>query len=103
MATAAQHAEYLGRGWRVFAFCPGITQSEMTRRINVYDGAKPTSRGAAPLVGIVDGERDADADAGRFLTADTESGVYMNGKFLCRWLSSLMSCQVLPPCLLSAV
>ncbi|EUC39372.1 hypothetical protein COCCADRAFT_31737 [Bipolaris zeicola 26-R-13] len=76
MATAAQHAEYLGRGWRVFAFCPGITQSEMTRRINVYDGAKPTSRGAAPLVGIVDGERDA--DAGRLLTADTESGVYMS-------------------------
>ncbi|XP_014555550.1 hypothetical protein COCVIDRAFT_38752 [Bipolaris victoriae FI3] len=76
MATAAQHAKYLGRGWRVFAFCPGITQSEMTRRINVYDGAKPTSRGAAPLVGIVDGERDA--DAGRFLTADTESGVYMS-------------------------
>ncbi|KAF5844822.1 hypothetical protein GGP41_008714 [Bipolaris sorokiniana] len=54
MATANE-------GWKVFAFCPGITESEMTRRIKVNVGAKPTRQGAVPLVGIVNGERDADA------------------------------------------
>lgn len=33
----------------------------MTRRIKVNVGAKPTRQGAVPLVGIVNGERDADA------------------------------------------
>lgn len=64
MATACHHAECEGKRWKVFVFCPGPTASEMTRRIKRDAGAKPTSQGTAPLVGIVNGERDA--DTGKF-------------------------------------
>ncbi|KAK7178513.1 hypothetical protein DPSP01_014633 [Paraphaeosphaeria sporulosa] len=71
MVTACQISEYHPRGWKVFAYCPGWTESNLTPRNKVLNGAKPTSEGASPMVKILNGERDA--EAGTFLT---HSGKY---------------------------
>ncbi|KAF3002103.1 hypothetical protein E8E13_009797 [Curvularia kusanoi] len=70
MITACQYVEYSQRGWKVFAFCPGWTESNLTPRNKVANGTKPTSEGAAPIVAILNGGRDA--DTGKFLTCDGE-------------------------------
>ena len=60
MLTACQVAEYGESGFKVFAFCPGFTVSNLSPRNNAESGAKPTSEGAAPMVNILNGERDAE-------------------------------------------
>jgi len=67
MVTACQVVEYGGLGFKVFAYCPGFTVSNLGPRNNVENGAKPTSEGAAPTVKILNGERDA--EHGGFLHA----------------------------------
>ena len=65
--TAAQSVVYGEQGFRVFAFSPGFVASNLGPRNNVESGAQPTSEGAAPIVKILNGERDEE-HAG-FLTA----------------------------------
>lgn len=72
MVTACQFTEYHPRGWKVFAYCPGWTESNFTPHNKVANGAKPTSEGAGPIVKIINGEKDA--ETGRFLT---QSGEYL--------------------------
>ncbi|KAF1947325.1 NAD(P)-binding protein [Clathrospora elynae] len=67
MLTACQAYEYGEKGWKVFCFCPGFTESGIGPMNKVEYGAKPTSEGAAPMVEILKGERDA--EHGGFLKA----------------------------------
>ena len=68
MVTAVQSVEYGDQlEWKVFAFCPGFTVSNLSSRNKAENGAKPTSEGAEPIVRILKGERDA--EAGKFLNA----------------------------------
>ena len=60
MLTVCQAYEYGPRGWKVFAFCPGFTESNLGPMNRVANGAKPTSEGARPIVGILKGERDGE-------------------------------------------
>jgi len=65
MITACQVVEFGELGFKVFAYCPGFTVSNLGPHNNAENGAKPTSEGAAPMVNILNGERDA--EHGRFL------------------------------------
>lgn len=67
MATACQAVEF-GDQMKVFAYCPGYTISNLSPHNNAENGAKPTSEGAAPMVNILNGERDA--EHGGFLHED---------------------------------
>lgn len=67
MISACQVVEYGGLGFKVFLFCPGFTVSNLGPYNTAENGAKPTSEGAAPMVGILKGERDE--EAGGFLHA----------------------------------
>jgi len=58
MITACQVVEYGGPRFKVFLFCPGFTVSNLGPHNKAENGAKPTSEGAAPMVGILKGERD---------------------------------------------
>jgi NAD(P)-dependent dehydrogenase (short-subunit alcohol dehydrogenase family) len=60
MVTACQAVEYGGQGFKVFAYCPGFTVSNLGPHNNAENGAQPTSEGAAPIVKILNGERDAE-------------------------------------------
>jgi NAD(P)-dependent dehydrogenase (short-subunit alcohol dehydrogenase family) len=60
MVTACQVVEYGEQGLKVFAFCPGFTVSNLGPHNNAENGAQPTSEGAAPIVKILNGERDAE-------------------------------------------
>lgn len=68
MLSACQSVEYGPRGWKVFLFCPGFTVSNLGPMNTAENGAQPTSEGARPMVGILDGERDA--EHGGYLKAD---------------------------------
>ena len=65
MVTACQSVDYGEFGAKVFAYCPGFTQSNLSAHNNAEGGAKPTSEGAAPMVKIINGEHDV--DHGKFL------------------------------------
>ena len=67
MITACQAVHYGELGFKVFAFCPGFTVSNLGPMNNAENGAKPTSEGAAPIVKLLNGERDA--EHGGFLHA----------------------------------
>ncbi len=67
MVTACQIAEYGGLGFKLFVYCPGFTVSNLGPHNKAEYGAKPTSEGAAPIVTILKGERDA--EAGKYLHA----------------------------------
>lgn len=67
MVTATQLTEYRDQGFKVFTFCPGFTVSNLGPHNKAEHGAKPTSEGAAPIVKILNGERDA--ENGKFLHA----------------------------------
>jgi NAD(P)-dependent dehydrogenase (short-subunit alcohol dehydrogenase family) len=67
MITACQAYEYGPLGWKVFNFCPGFTESNMSPMNKVEHGAKPVADSVKPLIRVLAGERDA------------ESGGYLNG------------------------
>lgn len=67
MITATQVVEYGADGFKIFSFCPGFTVSNLGPQNKMESGAKPTSEGAAPIVQILNGERDA--EHGKFLHA----------------------------------
>ena len=59
MVTACQAVDHgEADGFKVFAFCPGFTVSNLSGMNKAENGAKPTSEGAAPIVRILEGERD---------------------------------------------
>lgn len=61
MVSAVQMAEYGGDKFKVFLFCPGFTANNLSPMNKEEHGAKPTSAGARPMVGILKGERDKEA------------------------------------------
>jgi NAD(P)-dependent dehydrogenase (short-subunit alcohol dehydrogenase family) len=65
--TAAQSVVYGEQGFKVFAFSPGFVASNLGPHNNIESGAQPTSEGAAPIVKILNGERDE--EHAHFLTA----------------------------------
>ncbi|KAI6905611.1 hypothetical protein KC318_g10172 [Hortaea werneckii] len=76
MVTACQVADYGGSGFKVFAYCPGYTVSNLSAMNSAENGAKPTSQGARPIVRMVNGE--CDEWHGRFAheNGDDELGEY---------------------------
>lgn len=64
--TAAQSVEYGKLGVKVFAYNPGFIVSNLGPQNNAESGAQPASVGAAPVVSIVNGERDD--EHGEFLS-----------------------------------
>ena len=67
LITAKQSVVYAGDGFKVFAFSPGFVASNLGPQNKVENGAQPTSVGVAPMVKILNGERDA--EHGCFLSA----------------------------------
>lgn len=65
MVTAFQQTDPDLENIKAFSCCPGFTASTLGPQNTVENGAKPTSVGAKPIVGILDGERDA--ESGGFL------------------------------------
>ena len=57
-----------GKPWKVFAYSPGFVVSNLGPHNNTENGAGPASGGAAPMVSIINGERDA--EHGCFLSKD---------------------------------
>ena len=57
-----------GKPWKVFAYTPGFVVSNLGPHNNAENGAGPTSGGAAPIVSIINGERDS--EHGCFLSRD---------------------------------
>lgn len=70
MVTACQVVDYGELGFKIFLICPGFTVSNLGPQNKEEYGARPTSEGAAPIVKILKGERDA--EHGKFLKADGE-------------------------------
>ena len=60
MVNAGQVFEFGPLGFKIFAYCPGFTVSTLGPHNNAANGAKPTSEGAAPIVKLLNGERDAE-------------------------------------------
>lgn len=68
--TAAQSFVYGEQGFNVFAFSPGFVASNLGPHNDIENGAQPTSEGAAPIVNILNGERDE--EHAHFLTATSQ-------------------------------
>ncbi|KAF7196898.1 Short-chain dehydrogenase/reductase tropE [Pseudocercospora fuligena] len=60
MITAEQVVEFGDSGFKIFAYCPGFTVSNLSSMNTTATGAKPTSEGVRPLVDIINGKRDAE-------------------------------------------
>ncbi|KAI5356606.1 putative short-chain dehydrogenase/reductase SDR, NAD(P)-binding domain superfamily [Septoria linicola] len=65
MVTADQAVMHEEDGWKVFAYCPGFTVSNLSDLNQASNGAKPTSEGTKPLVDLINGKRDA--ESGKFV------------------------------------
>lgn len=65
MVLAFQATEPEIESLKAFNYCPGFTASTLGENNTEEKGAKPTSVGAAPMVGILNGERDE--ESGGFL------------------------------------
>jgi len=64
MVTACQWVDY-GPGIKVFAYCPGPTESNLSPRNKVELGVKPVGEAVVPLIDVLEGRRDG--DVGKFL------------------------------------
>ncbi len=71
MVTACQWVEYAPAGIKVFAYCPGFTQSNLGPYNKAENGAKLASEAVVPLFEVLEGRRDG--EAGLFLH---DTGVY---------------------------
>ena len=60
MVAACQWHELGAEGFKIFIYGPGFTESNLSEHNKVEIGAKPTSAGAAPIVAMLNGERDED-------------------------------------------
>jgi NAD(P)-dependent dehydrogenase (short-subunit alcohol dehydrogenase family) len=69
MVTATQVVKY-GDVFKIFLLCPGFTVSNLGPHNTAESGAQPTSAGAAPMVDILNGNRDA--EHGGFLNATAQ-------------------------------
>lgn len=67
MVTACQVVKYNSAGFKIFTYNPGFTFSNLSEFNTAENGAKPTSEGAAPIVKLLNGERDE--EHGKFVQA----------------------------------
>lgn len=58
MVTACQFYEYEPLGVKVFAFCPGFTQSNLSADNTAQKGAKAPADAVMPIIDIMEGKRD---------------------------------------------
>ena len=65
MISANQACMLEDKGFKVFAYCPGFTVSNLSGMNKEENGAKPTSEGAKPIIDILEGKRDE--EHGKFL------------------------------------
>lgn len=70
MITATQAVVYGKQGFKVFAFSPGFVVSNLGPQNTAENGAQDTSVGAAPMVRILNGERDGEVVRDGFLRAE---------------------------------
>lgn len=68
LITAKQAMVYGEEGFKVFAYSPGFVVSNLGPWNNEEQGAQPTSQAVAPIVKILNGERDDEHAC--FLSAD---------------------------------
>jgi NAD(P)-dependent dehydrogenase (short-subunit alcohol dehydrogenase family) len=71
MVTAQCVYDFKDEDVLFFTVCPGFTVSNLGEENSEANGARPTAEAVRGLMGVVEGERDA--DAGKFLH---ESGLY---------------------------
>ncbi|MCJ1437686.1 hypothetical protein MMC27_007073 [Xylographa pallens] len=71
MVAACQWHEFGAEGFKVFIYGPGFTVSNLSALNKAEKGAKPTSVGTAPIVAMLNGERDE--DDGKFVEYGQES------------------------------
>lgn len=60
MVSADQSVRYAEAGIKVFAYCPGFTISNFSYANTAEYGARPTSESVAPMLKVLNGERDAE-------------------------------------------
>lgn len=60
MVSADQSVRYAEAGIKVFAYCPGFTISNFSYANKAEYGARPTSESVAPMLKVLNGERDAE-------------------------------------------
>ncbi|KAI4144342.1 MAG: hypothetical protein L6R39_004225 [Caloplaca ligustica] len=65
MVAACQWFDLGEEGFKVFIYGPGYTESNLSPRNKVEMGAKPVTEGTAPIVAMLNGERDQ--DSGKFI------------------------------------
>ncbi|KAI5212880.1 hypothetical protein E4T38_00024 [Aureobasidium subglaciale] len=58
--ATSQVAELGEQGVKVFAYDPGFTQSSLGPHNKAEFGAKPASEAAAPIIKVLNGERDSE-------------------------------------------
>ena len=61
MITACQWVEYTPAGFKVFAYDPGFTQSNLSPHNTPENGAKTAKDAVLPLIDILEGKRDDEA------------------------------------------
>jgi NAD(P)-dependent dehydrogenase (short-subunit alcohol dehydrogenase family) len=71
MVTAQCVYDFRDEDVKFFTVCPGFTVSNLGEENSAENGARPTDEAVKGLMGVVEGERDA--DAGKFLH---EGGLY---------------------------
>lgn len=71
MVAACQWYDWGEEGFKIFIYGPGFTESNLSELNKVEKGAKPVSEGAAPMVAMLDGERDE--DSGKFINYGCDS------------------------------
>ncbi|KAL8977005.1 MAG: hypothetical protein Q9205_007111 [Flavoplaca limonia] len=71
MVAACQWYDWGEEGFKIFIYGPGNTESNLSALNKVEKGAKPVSEGTAPMVAMLDGERDE--DSGKFINYGYDS------------------------------
>lgn len=71
MVAACQWFNWGEEGFKIFIYGPGFTESNLSAANKVEMGAKPVSEGTAPMVAMLNGERDG--DSGKYLEYGQDS------------------------------
>ena len=58
MVAAHMYRKLDPLGWKVFTYNPGFTESNLSPKNKVSNGAKSTADGARPMVAMLNGEKD---------------------------------------------
>jgi hypothetical protein len=62
MIAACQMVGYQEKDWKVFLYCPGFCESNLGPQNKASNGAKPAPEGAKPMVDMLTGKTDDEAE-----------------------------------------